>query len=161
MLLPPCRCKLIASPSLKPVIMIAPQHFAVPTVLQVALFLELCMYADAVVSKAAATCVLDLVLVFPQQVAPWLLSPESSAFITTNILQGGSADGATPPPPVAVQQLVLETLVHAAREPNCVQPGSAEIGQLHEAVAQLASSMVDGQGRTLANQLTQLLKPFV
>ena len=60
---------------------------------------------------------------FPQQVAPWILSPESLA-ILINVLEGngealGSSGGGPAPP--ALQQPLLEALLHATAEPDCLQ----------------------------------------
>lgn len=120
---------------------------------QVALFLELTHHADPAVSKAAATCVLDLVLIFSQQVSPWLLSPEITTYIVNQVLPSEIAHPAT-------QQLLLEALCHAAKEPNCVQSGAPEVAQLYEAAHQLGTSG-EIAGRPLAQQLMQLLRPHM
>ncbi len=121
---------------------------------QAVVFLELCTRVDAAVSRSAAACVLDLVVVFPQQVAPWLLSQESAAILVA-VLEGEGA-------PTALQQLLLEALLHAVSEPDCVlEPGgAAELAKLREAVQHIAMSG-DVSVRALAGQLVTSLGTFL
>jgi serine/threonine-protein kinase ULK4 len=126
---------------------------------QAATFLELCAHADGSVSRAAAACVLDLITVFPQQVAPWILSAESVA-VVVNVLQGEHLGPGAPVPP-QLQQLMLEALAQAVEEPGAVGNAvSPELAQLYDTSRALAASG-DASVRPAATQLAGQLAQFV
>eukprot|EP00798_Chlamydomonas_sp_ICE-L_P014436 gene14436-20443_t len=128
-------------------------------------FLELCAHPDAPVSNAAALCVDDMVSVYPQQCAPWLLSPESLSIIIS-VLNGehmentaGAAGAASMVSP-QMQQYLLLACSRSLSEPGSVAGPSPELLSLYEAAKQLSASG-DADVRTLANQLTRELGPML
>ena len=121
---------------------------------QAANFLELCAHLDTNIGRSAASCVLDLVEIFPQQVAPWLLSVESAAVVNTCLLgehlSGGSGAGEMSGGTgglAAMQALLLHALSRAVDEPGALpQPhhggdgGDEVVPMIARAAQQVASS---------------------
>mmetsp|Transcript_37117 Transcript_37117/g.82576 ORF Transcript_37117/g.82576 Transcript_37117/m.82576 type:complete len:1288 (+) Transcript_37117:271-4134(+) len=121
------------------------------------IFLELSAHTDAPVSCAAALCVLDMVAVYPQQCAQWLLSPESLAIVVT-VLQGELLDGA--PVPAPLHQYLLEAVSRSLGVPNSVGGTSKELMQLYDAVKHIAASG-DASVRGLASDVSRALGPLL
>ena len=115
-------------------------------------------------------------MVFPQQVAPWILSPESLALLVS-VLEG-SAEGASggggssggdgeppasrPPAPPGLQQPLLEALLRATAEPDCLSGGGAsgELVQLRDSVLHIATSG-DAGVRPVAARLAEAIDVYL
>ncbi len=96
---------------------------------------------------------------YPQQCAPWLLSPESMAIIVS-VLQGEHLEAGTPAAP-AMQQYLLQACARSLAEPEAVQGGATnELLALYEAAKHLAASG-DYTCRPLANQVARDLGPLL
>ncbi|GFH14092.1 predicted protein [Haematococcus lacustris] len=103
---------------------------------QSGVFLELCARPDAASSTAAAVCLLDMVNMYPQQCAPWLMAAESLAAVTA-ALQGDASAGSPAPVAPQVQQHLLEALQLALAVPGTVVTPSKDLSKLGEALRQL------------------------
>ena len=103
------------------------------------------------------------VAVYPQQCAPWLLSPESLAIIVS-VLQGEHLEtggvGGAPPMSPAMQQYLLEACSRSLAEPGSVPGPSPELLALYEAAKQLGATG-DPSCRALANQVARELGPML
>lgn len=119
---------------------------------QAANFLELCAHLDTNIGRSAAACVFDLVEIFPQQVAPWLLSPESAAVVNTCLLGehlsiegiSGSTGGGL----AAMQTLLLNALSRAVDEPGALSADEDVIPTMRAAAAHVASSSSSSSGES-------------
>ncbi|KAF5840559.1 hypothetical protein DUNSADRAFT_16357 [Dunaliella salina] len=80
----------------------------------------------------------DKVAVYPEQCAPWLLSPESVAILAP-VLQGEHLDAAAAAPPAQLQQHLLEAVSRSLQVPGSLQGPDPELLKLHEATQALAA----------------------
>ena len=92
--------------------------------------------------------------------APWILSPESIAILVL-VLEGGEGTGGVAAPPV-LQQPLLEALLHATAEPDCLQGSGVtrELVQLRDVVQHIATSG-DPSVRTVAGRLSEAIDVYM
>uniref|UniRef100_A0A7S3R0S0 Protein kinase domain-containing protein n=2 Tax=Dunaliella TaxID=3044 RepID=A0A7S3R0S0_DUNTE len=129
---------------------------------QSGLFLELCAHSDGPVSVAAALCLNDMVAVYPEQCAPWLLSPESVAILAP-VLQGEHLDATATAPPAQLQQHLLEAVSRSLQVPGSLQGPDPELLRLHEATQALAAGGPNSHPgvAALAAEVLEGLMPLV
>ncbi|GLI65982.1 hypothetical protein VaNZ11_009669 [Volvox africanus] len=135
---------------------------------QAGVLLDNCAHPDVPVCSSAASATSNLVALFPQQCAPWLLAPENASALATMLAgqhlqpQGtGQPQGAGPMPvPQSLQQPLLEALATALEVPGAAN-ASSEVAQLYDVVRQSAASSPDSTVRSIAGEVVGALSALL
>ncbi|KAG2493011.1 hypothetical protein HYH03_008674 [Edaphochlamys debaryana] len=124
---------------------------------QAGVLLDNCAHPDVPVSSSAASAAASLVALFPNECAPWLLSPENASALGSVLAgqhmlqQPGGQQGVAAVPP-SLQQPLLEALSAALAVPGAAT-SSDELAQLYDIVRQTAAGSQDPGVRTVAAEV--------
>ncbi|KIY97924.1 hypothetical protein MNEG_10040 [Monoraphidium neglectum] len=105
---------------------------------QLPVFMDLCSHPEAPVAVAASQCLAELVSLYPQETAGWVLSNDGAAILAA-ALRGLHLEGDAAPPP-RMQQHVLAAVNAALAADPSVGTSSAELDQLLTALRELEAS---------------------